>query len=318
MKIAIIDGVNQDIGLKILFPSSDYFINNTEIDKCNSMNHYNIIPNTNWSQINDTNYDCLFVVIALYDAYPGTRFYKQNIADILNRVLCIVNNNNFKYVAFFDNYDYDYDPNMIVRNNKINYFFKRNYNKTKKYESNVVPFPFIMFGPTSLIEKCDKELVQTDEYLKQKVERVFFTGGLFIHEDQQYGVVRDRRTIYHKIRSTIYNPGHMHYDNFIHNLRNSKFCLDLLGVGDPNMRTFEILLSGSLILSQYNELKWPFPETFSEETTFKNSEEYFQNLHKLSTDDELYKKCLTNQHNIVKKYFNIEWIRSYILNTLQV
>jgi len=318
MRIAIIDGVNQDIGLKILFPDSDYFINNTEIDKTNSMNHYNIKPNTNWSQINDTNYDCLFVVIALYDAYPGTRFYKQNIADILNRVLYIVNKNNFKYVAFFDNYDYDYDPNMIVRNNKINIFFKRNYNKTKKYEANVVAFPFIMFGPSSLIEKCDKELVTMDEYLKQKIERVFFTGGLFIHEDQQYGVVRDRRTIYHEIINTIYNPGPMHYDHFIHNLRNSKFSLDLLGVGDPNMRTFEILLSGSLILSQYNELKWPFPETFSEETAFKSSEEYFQKLHSLSTNDELYKKCLSNQYNIVTKYFNIEWIRGYILDTLHM
>ena len=65
MRIAIIDGVNQDIGLKILFPESDYYINNTELDKSNSMNHYNIIPTTNWFQINDTNYDCLFVVIAL-------------------------------------------------------------------------------------------------------------------------------------------------------------------------------------------------------------------------------------------------------------
>ena len=318
MRIAIIDGVNQDIGLKILFPSSDYFINNVEIDKSKSMNHYNITPNSNWTQINDTNYDCLFVVIALYDAYPGTRFYKQNIADILNRIMCIVNNNNFKCVAFFDNYDYDYDPNMIVRNKKINYFFKRNYNKTKEYESNVVSFPFIMFGPTSLIEKCDKDLVSNDEYLKQKVERVFFAGGLFIHEDQQYGVVRDRRTIYNEVKQTIYNPGHMHYDYFIHNLRNSKFSLDILGVGDPNMRTFEILLSGSLILSQYNELKWPFVETFSDETIFKNSEEYFHNLHRLSTDDELYNKCLSNQYNIVKKYFNTEWIKSYILNTLHV
>lgn len=318
MRIAIIDGVNQDIGLKILFPNSDYFINNTEIDKSNSMNHYNITPNTNWTQINDTNYDYLFVVIALYDAYPGTRFYKQNIADILNRVICIVNNNNFKCVAFFDNYDYDYDPNMIVRNKKINYFFKRNYNKTKEYESNVVSFPFIMFGPTSLIEKCDKDLLSNDEYLKQKVERVFFTGGLFIHEDQQYGVIRDRRTIYNEVKQTIYNPGHMHYDYFIHNLRNSKFSLDILGVGDPNMRTFEILLSGSLILSQYNELKWPFIETFSDETIFKNSDEYFHKLHILSKDDEVYNKCLTNQYNIVKKYFNIEWIRNYILNTLHV
>jgi len=316
MRIAIIDGVNQDIGLKILFPSSDYFINNTEIDKRNSMNHYNIIPSTDWSQINDKNYDCLFVVIALYDAYPGTRFYKQNIADILNRVMCIINNNKFKCVAFFDNYDYDYDPNMIVRNNKINYFFKRNYNKTKKYESNVVPFPFIMFGPTSLIEKCDNEMVANDEYFKKKINRVFFTGGLFIHEDKQYGVIRNRRTIYEEIKNTIYNPGPLYYGHFIEALRNSKFSLDILGVGDPNKRTIEILLSGSLILSQYNDLKWPFPETFSEETTFKNSKEYFQNLQKLSSNEELYNKCLTNQYTIVKKYFNKDWMREYIISKI--
>ena len=30
MRIAVIDGVNQDIGLNILFPEADYFINNTE------------------------------------------------------------------------------------------------------------------------------------------------------------------------------------------------------------------------------------------------------------------------------------------------
>ena len=37
MKIAIIDGVNQDIGLKILFPEADYFIYNMEIDKSKSI-----------------------------------------------------------------------------------------------------------------------------------------------------------------------------------------------------------------------------------------------------------------------------------------
>ena len=32
MKIAIIDGLNQDLGLKILFPEADYFINRIQFD----------------------------------------------------------------------------------------------------------------------------------------------------------------------------------------------------------------------------------------------------------------------------------------------
>ena len=31
MKIAILDNKNEDIGLKILFPEADYYINNTEL-----------------------------------------------------------------------------------------------------------------------------------------------------------------------------------------------------------------------------------------------------------------------------------------------
>ena len=312
MKIAIIDGVNQDIGLKILFPESDYFINNTEQDKSASFIKYNIKPSTNWSTINDTNYDILFVVIALYDAYPGTPFYKENIANILNKILNIVNTNNFKFVAFFDNYDYDYEPNMVINNSKINIFFKRNYNKTKIYKTNVIPFPFIMFGEKSLIEKCDTEMITKEEYLKTKQNRIFFSGSLFVHNDDLQKVYVDRCKIYDEIKDTIYNPGTLYYDLFIQELRNSKYSLDLLGVGDPNKRTFEILLSGSLIISQYNDLLWPFEEYFLSETKFKNKNEYFEIIEKLENDNELYKKCLEKQFEIVNKYFNKEWIKSYI------
>lgn len=66
MKIAIIDGMNQDIGLKILFPEADYFICNTEVDKSFNMNKYSIIPRKDIENINDTNYDILFVIISKY------------------------------------------------------------------------------------------------------------------------------------------------------------------------------------------------------------------------------------------------------------
>lgn len=73
-------------------------------------------------------------------------FTKKDIARALTRILNIIKTNTFKTVAIFDNYDYDYDPNIVIDCSKMNIlFFKRNYSSVKKYKSNVVPFPFIMF-----------------------------------------------------------------------------------------------------------------------------------------------------------------------------
>jgi hypothetical protein len=308
MKIAVIDGVNQDIGLNILFPEADYYINNTEIDKSTNMQAHNIFPNYDWSKINDENYDYLFIVISLYDSKPETRFFKQNIYDILQREIKIINDNNFKKVFIFDNYDYDYDPNEIIENEKITLFFKRNYNKTKIYKNNVVPFPFIMFGDVSIIEK-----IVHKSYSDYKYDRVFFTGTLFNHEDNQINYYRNRIIIYNQIKDFIYNPGNLQYDIFLKELRESKFALDLNGVGDPNKRTFEILSQCSLRISEYNDIKWPFDEDFSQETIFQNRDDFIKKINLLKNDNELYLKCLNNQINIYNIYFNKKWIKEYIL-----
>ena len=318
MKIAIIDTVNQDIGLKILFPESTYYIHNYENctihSRIKSYEYYNFNPKSDLSDITDINYDYLFIVIASYNILP-THYYQENIKNIYDKIINIINNNNFKFVAWFDNYDFDYDPNDFIINSKINIFFKRNYNKSKKYKDNVVPFPFIMFGEKSLIEKCDTELVCENEYFKEKANRCFFTGTLFTNKDYYYDMNRDRKDIYDKIKNVVYNPGFLRYDNFLNEIRNSKFSIDLLGIGDPNKRTFEILLSGSLMLSQYNDLHWPFDDgdSFSNETIFKDESEFFYKIGKLQEDKELYDKCLKNQYYIVKKYLNTKWLRNYIL-----
>lgn len=309
MKIAIIDGVNQDIGLKILFPDADYYINNTEIDKNDSLSKYNIKMNTNWELINHTNYDYLFIVIALYDAYQGRQFFKQNIYDILQKQLKIINENNFKKVCIFDNYDYDYDPNEILNNNKVDLFFKRNYNKNKEYKNNVVPFPFIMFGKKSLIENIHENMVSQKKY-----NRIFFSGSLFAHIDDEIGHVRNRKEMYYHIYHMIFNPGHISYNDFLQCIRESKYALDLNGVGDPNKRTFEILSQNTLRIAEYNDLKWPFDENFSSETIFKTPEEFKKKIIDLHNNDELYNKCLEHQKLIYKKYFNKNWIRNYIIN----
>ena len=319
MRIAIIDGVNQDIGLKILFPEADYFINNIELNKTNSLQKYDIDMKTDWSIINDNNYDYLFIVVSLYDAKPGVKFYKQNIFNILNKEITIINNNNFKKVFIFDNYDYDYDPNTIITHltKKIDKFFKRNYNKKRNYQSNVVPFPFIMFGQTALIEKLDSKINNPNT---ESINRVLWAGGLYTHIDHEYEYpwIRDRTEIYSKIcfldKNILYNPGYLAYHIFLNEINKSKFTLDLLGVGCPNMRTFEIISTNSLRIAQYSDVVWPFEEQFSEETIFKDATEFVAKIHALNQNPELYRKCLENQHNIVNKYFNKNWLKDYILN----
>jgi hypothetical protein len=84
-------------------------------------------------------------------------------------------------------------------------------------------------------------------------------------------------------------------------------------VGDPNKRTFEILSQGSLRISEYNDLLWPFEETFCEETIFSNGQDFFEKINSLRNNTELYNKCLSIQNDIFIKYFNKGWISEYIL-----
>jgi spore maturation protein CgeB len=106
----------------------------------------------------------------------------------------------------------------------------------------------------------------------------------------------------------------MSYNNFINNLKQSAFGLDLNGVGDPNKRTFEILSQGSLRISEYNDMKWPFDEDFSEETIFKDGDDFIKKINNIINDTNVYNKCISNQMNIYGKYFNKKWIRDYIIN----
>lgn len=316
MKIAIIDGVCQDYGLKLLFEESDYYIVKQEY-KRESPIFNNIKINYDLNNINDKRYDYLFIVIALYDTLKGTQFYKKGIENIFNNIRSIIENNNFKKVFIFDNYDYDYDPNYIYKNNKVIYF-KRNYNRNKTYAENVVPFPFIMFGKISIIEKILYPFIYNVD-VDNVIDRVFFSGHMFNHIDKHINYYRNRNIIYNSISNYIYNPNSiLQYEQFMKNICLSKFSLDLNGVGDPNKRTFEILSTNSLRIGEYNELKWPFEDedNFCNETIFKNKDDFKNKLTLLRNDKELYNKCLTKQKYIYNKYMNKEWLKKYIIKYL--
>jgi hypothetical protein len=79
-----------------------------------SYNYYNFVPNTNLSDINDQKYDYLFIILASYNIISTTPYYQENIKIIFDKVIHIINTNNFKFVGLFDNYDFDYDPTTYI------------------------------------------------------------------------------------------------------------------------------------------------------------------------------------------------------------
>ena len=315
MRIAIFDVANQDIGLKIIFPEADYYVGMIERDKSSSYEKYNIeICKDAYNNINDKNYDCVFIICSLYDILVNTKFYKPAYRNIYSTFVSkVIDNNKFNHVCLFDNYDYDYDPSKIDITNKINFYFKRNYDKTKTYSKNVFPYPLIMFGDKSIIEILDYDKTHHSEV--EKIDRVFFSGTIFNHIDEQYGVYRSR----YILQDLLYELdmyASLSYEEYMKKMCMYKFSLDLLGVGDPNKRTFEILASGSLRIAQRNNLRWPCDMEFCEETLFSTTEEFYKKMKILKNNPEIYKKCLDRQEQIYK-YFTKSWCRDYINTILE-
>lgn len=332
MKIAVIDPINQDIGLNILFPNADYYHMITELDKSASYQRHTITPLENLNEITDAKYDTLFVLFSLYDCFKTynnepNRFYKEHYDVLLDRVIDIINKNDFKHIAMFDNYDYDYDPNILYEYKLISKpmtFFKRNYNKTKEYKDNVVAFPFIMFGQNSLIHftgEAVRRICEEPAPLLNTINTVFFSGNLFTHIDPVYDCFRCRKTALYNILNSpryageIEHKHNMPHDVYMREMAKHRFALDLNGVGDPNRRTFEIFAAGSLRIAQRNDLEWTFDEAddFCEETYFTNENDFFDKIQRLRTDTALYNKCIERQNQLITNYMNPDRLRTYII-----
>jgi hypothetical protein len=332
-KIAIIDFKNQDCGLKILFPNADYFILKEELDRSRMNKKFNINPIIHnqhlnvFNYINDDKYNTLFVVAGLFGSLPtfnGIKndHYHKNVEEYLTQVKELVKKSCFKNVCFFDNDDYDYDPNMIFDDLFLQThglkFFKRYYSKDKTYKSNVYPFPYLIFGHQSNIEMIGDLFYTNKKMNVQKHTRIFFAGSPLVHVDNAYGWIRNRKQILIKIveKIGIYNPGHIPHEQFMNEMKKSKYSLDLLGVGDPNIRTFEILCSGSLRLGEHSNLKWTFEDEFCEETIFNNEQDLIEKVMNLENIPGLYEKCLQKQNEIIEKYMNIECLKNYIASKI--
>ena len=320
MRIAIIDTANQDLGLKIIFPEADYYSIINQFDRSLYYKRYNFETSGDLNKINDKTYDTLFVISPLYNTlktYKGQNntAYNADFDNALQQVIEIIKNSNFSNICIFDNYDYDYDPNIILDEHNIHQnilFFKRNYSKIVDYKPNVFPFPYIIFG-----YRCNMDmLVYPREPAEIKLDRLFFAGSLFTHIDDIYGIKRDRNDMIQKIQS-VFPPGillvgNYDYEFYMGAMGKSKFALDLLGCGDPNIRSFEIFSTGALRISQRSNLKWNFDEDFAEETYFDNEIDLLSKMQRIMHNKTLYENCLRQQQYIVKKYMNVNYLKKYV------
>ena len=340
MRITILDFVNQDPGLKILFPAADYYVYKTEAFSLSTRmelykKHGNLEYRTdieNIRSIEGEEDDVLFVVAALYNScrtwnLRANTHFNQEIHDFFWITLDIIRNNKFKKVYFFDNYDYDYDPNQIFIENRVYefireyniHFFKRFYARDKIYCDNVSPFPYVAFGYTCIIDIIGSQYAKTGES-DEKIQRLFFSGGLAEHNDDVYGVHRDRRQSIQKIAEVmgeflVYKNNLSHLE-YMEELRKSAFCLDLLGVGEPNKRIFEVMASGSLLIQARSRLEWNFDDDFCEETYYDDHTDLLQKMQKLVSDRAVYERCLKKQNEIARNYMTFDAIRDYIVSTV--
>lgn len=317
MRIAILDPCIQATGLKTVIPESDYYIisSNGKYDLNKTpdifMNQYGFSYNENINNINSLTYDILIIVYCVkdlneYDKRDYIKVHKDAIINILSK-------NNFKTLIIVDNDDYNNDPVLEFPYINADIWLKRYYSSKVSYNKKVKPFPFVIFGHICPLWKVLN--LNYNIAMENKLDRILWGGYKAGKQGDEDYLPRDY--IIDKLDNnlTIISASN---DIYIQELSKSKFCLDLNGLGDPNIRTFEILSSNSLLIQQYKNLVWPFDsgDAFSEETIFKTPEECLAKITALRADNNLYNKCLNNQLYIKGKYFTRDWLRSYIMSDI--
>lgn len=326
-RVVILDPRVQAAGLTSLFDASmDYFIM-----PYNNVNDNNVMPDTFFARysflyredldsITSDDYDTLCIVyppeLLVKPASTHTPEFKAACRYHKEFIDTLLSTQSFKNVIWFDNDDTPEDPTQLYSSPLVTKWFKRNYSTLVKYSPKVVPFPFFMFGLTCPLWR----VLNMPCVNPQKIDRVYWSGGSHGSLEKSYAT---RESVLSYMAPHIQQFFVYPADSYVMEVAKSKFSLDINGNGDPNIRTFEILSTDSLLIQQWKYLVWGFEngENFSEETIYKTPEECLEKIQRLQRDPALYRKCLENQLYIKNKYFNAAWLASYItkntVDTLQ-
>lgn len=322
--ICIIDPAAHFPSLKVLFPEAEYYahepsenfkyISTLHLTNEQFTKEYGFSYRTDWETITHKQYDVIFIVAPLLDYYKTLSPELKKYTDyMLQKLRTILIQNTFSKVALFDIYDYDYDPNDVNTELRVDYYFKRNYQKNKNYKENVFPFPSMMF-----VHPCVLDTMLKRQYDRSapRNRRPMWAGSLYNHIDTNYSppIERKRKSIYDQIQHTLVSYSGLDHKTYLQTIREHGILVDLIGVGEPNKRFFEGLANGPLVMTMSANLEWGFypGDHFHAGTVFSTAEEYMQKLMRLMTDDAFYRECLSQQDKIVEKYFTKEWLSTYI------
>jgi len=231
--IAIIDFLNQDPGLKLLYrEEADYFVYETQPNltlphRLQFYKMHGLYEPTQLSTDNEDEiarilrpYSILFVVCSIVSCVSSFSTFPVNItSEHLLRTLRVIQKcrPHLQTVTFFDNSDYDACPydllfvraaNRAVMTNTFEmttngeqkcFFLKRafaldmNSCPPHKYAACVYPFPYIMFG-----YNCNIDIITRFRNGggggAAALPRLFFAGAIYRHTNVEWGVDRDRET----------------------------------------------------------------------------------------------------------------------------
>jgi spore maturation protein CgeB len=324
MKLCIIDPAHHLPGLIRLFPEADYYAHlpdtffnyywTNHMPPAEFEKYYQFQYRTDWNSITSENYDCVFIVFPLYDAYGKKPFQHDIASAMIERIYTLLRSQSFLHVSLFDVHDYPYDPSLY-KDQPVNTFFKRNYSLKHSYSSNVFPFPLSMFLRPCVLWNMIDHIEKTSSIDSSlKIMDAIWIGGTYTHTDHNESIVRDREGIHREIQPYIISHRHLPYHEYLNTMKKYAIAIDLVGVGDPNKRTFEILSSSSLLMTNITELNWGFDmgDSFSDLCVFSNGDDFLRKKTVLLENKEMYDEALTTQIHLVRKYFNKDRLRSYI------
>ena len=327
-RVCIIDPSSHMPGLKYLLPDAEYYahepdsfftyVSTHHYTKEKLLQEYGFEYRTDWQTITSANYDVICLVMPFLDYYnvietQYTPFFNR----MLERIQGILKNSTFQKVALFDIYDYDYDPSTINKGLPIDIYFKRNYSKKIKYHPSVRPFPCSMF-----VKPCVMTTMLFNSLHSRHPRKLsaMWAGSLYKHVDTNFQppIVRDRQGIYNKIKHRLVTYSGLSQQAYLQKIREHAIVVDLLGVGEPNKRTFEGFANGTLVMTMIKDLEWGFEngDAFHPDTIFETAEEFEQKLNKFLMNEEHYQHCLDIQNRLVEKYFGLNWMRSFLITNL--
>lgn len=333
-KIAIIDGDNFDVGLKILFgEEADYFFINKlshSHDRISYYEKYNFEP-VSIDQLINGNFDTIFFIIP----FIYLQINKNGKPDVQPEPLDLLLRNYYyhewihithlfntgvlktKWLKIIDISEFPQCPILEISNDIIiplsGYenvmFFKKNMVPERSYHPAVLPFIFINNREHSIMDYIISPLGEQSD--KGVAKRLFFSGSF----DNRKPLIKSI-SILLKEKFMIMQKGVIadHYNKLL-----GRYCfnLDLKSANFPNKRTFDILkYGGGLRIGQLdNTFNWGFEDgdNFAEETLFETAEELAVKINLLIDDESLYNKCLEQQHYICTKYFSTESLKAYLL-----